>query len=214
MTKQELEQMFAEIRIVINALENNRVELGKWIAELTQQENEMNTVKSETVDFGVMLPAPFVDYSVTEDGKVFSHKFGRVKELAQVRNSANYFNVNVVVESKKRYVTVHSLVALAFHGPRPQGNVIRHLDGNQFNNHKDNLAYGTQAENMQDAVRHGTVRFGENHHSAKLKDADIPDLRLMRERGFTYREIGEAFNISLSRAHVLCNKEWRFKKQS
>jgi hypothetical protein len=53
-------------------------------------------------------------------------------------------------------VTVHSMVMLAFVGPRPDGMDIRHLDGNPRNNHLANLCYGTRSENIYDSVRHGT----------------------------------------------------------
>lgn len=48
------------------------------------------------------------------------------------------------------------MVADAFIGPRPNGAVIRHLNGKANDNRPENLAYGTQAENVQDEVRHGT----------------------------------------------------------
>jgi hypothetical protein len=51
---------------------------------------------------------------------------------------------------------VHHLVALTFVGPRPEGADIRHLDGDSLHNCSSNLAYGTRAENIQDAVAHGT----------------------------------------------------------
>lgn len=51
---------------------------------------------------------------------------------------------------------MHVLVAAAWLGPRPDGLVIRHLDGNSRNNDVRNLAYGTPAENVRDTVRHGT----------------------------------------------------------
>lgn len=57
-------------------------------------------------------------------------------------------------ESKRR--TVHILVAEAFIGARPPGMQIRHLNGNAADCRLTNLAYGTQSENVQDSVRHGT----------------------------------------------------------
>ena len=51
--------------------------------------------------------------------------------------------------------TVHSLVALTFLGPRPEGMEVRHLDGNAQNNHVDNLAYGSRRENVLDVMRIG-----------------------------------------------------------
>lgn len=50
---------------------------------------------------------------------------------------------------------VHQLVALAFLGPCPPGQEVRHLDGDPLNNRADNLAYGTRTENILDVYRVG-----------------------------------------------------------
>jgi hypothetical protein len=50
---------------------------------------------------------------------------------------------------------IHVLVALAFIGPRPTGEYVRHLDDNPRNNCLENLAYGTPAENQADMARNG-----------------------------------------------------------
>lgn len=52
--------------------------------------------------------------------------------------------------------TVHQLVCEAFHGARPDGMEVRHLDGNPANNNASNLAWGNRSENELDKVRHGT----------------------------------------------------------
>lgn len=60
---------------------------------------------------------------------------------------------------KGKYTTkwVHSLVALAFLGERPEGmKHIRHLDGDSLNNCANNLIYSTASENFYDRRRHGT----------------------------------------------------------
>lgn len=56
----------------------------------------------------------------------------------------------------RRYI--HQLVMEAFVGPRPHGQLVRHLDDNPTNNHLQNLAYGTQTHNMQDALTNGRNR--------------------------------------------------------
>lgn len=50
---------------------------------------------------------------------------------------------------------VHHLVLRAFVGPQPDGTVVRHLDGDELNNARSNLEYGTPRENVLDTVRHG-----------------------------------------------------------
>ncbi|BCK58409.1 hypothetical protein NWFMUON74_61810 [Nocardia wallacei] len=48
------------------------------------------------------------------------------------------------------------MVADAFHGVRPPGKVVRHLNGNSHDDRPENLAYGTDAENSADSLKHGT----------------------------------------------------------
>jgi hypothetical protein len=55
---------------------------------------------------------------------------------------------------------VHVLVAAAFLGPCPDGQEVRHLDGDKLNNCLDNLIYGTRSENNLDTVRHGHHKKG------------------------------------------------------
>lgn len=45
--------------------------------------------------------------------------------------------------------TIHSLIAEAFLGPRPEGYDIDHIDGDKSNNHPSNLEYVTHKENMR-----------------------------------------------------------------
>jgi hypothetical protein len=51
---------------------------------------------------------------------------------------------------------VHTLVAEAFIGPRPDGREVRHINGDGRDNRAENLAWGTHSENELDKVRHGT----------------------------------------------------------
>ena len=44
------------------------------------------------------------------------------------------------------------MVAEYFIGPRPEGYVIDHIDGNYLNNKADNLRYVTQKENMNNEI--------------------------------------------------------------
>lgn len=85
-----------------------------------------------------------------------------VSDLGQIRvgckfpkpQVGRYGHLRVRVEG--RAYSVHCLVLEAYLGPRPEGLVARHLDGNPGNNSWTNLVWGTQSENMLDAVAHGT----------------------------------------------------------
>lgn len=95
-------------------------------------------------------------YSITDDGRVWSDLSGRW--LKPFQNSPGYLIVRPCVDGRNVTRTVHSLVLLAFEGPRPADKPhIRHLDGNPANNTVGNLKYGTALENAQDRDRHGTT---------------------------------------------------------
>lgn len=78
--------------------------------------------------------------------------------------------------------TIHSLVAEAFLGKKPDGLEIRHLNGIPWDNTVQNLAYGTPKENRADAVIHGSMsRRREGSHggfkTTKLTEKDIAEIR-------------------------------------
>jgi hypothetical protein len=73
------------------------------------------------------------------------------------RAQMKYPMVNLWAGNKQHAKYVHALVLEAFVGPRPQKHDVCHFDGSKDNNRLSNLRWGTRKENMQDAVRHGTV---------------------------------------------------------
>ncbi len=87
-------------------------------------------------------------YQVSDTGLVRSlRRGGRVLSTGM---SGAYQNTTLSVGATKRTFTLHSLVASAFKGPRPQGYVVRHKDGDKLNNRASNLLYGTPMENNHD----------------------------------------------------------------
>lgn len=74
---------------------------------------------------------------------------------------------------------VHSLVALAFIGPRPDGHDVAHLNGDGGDNRLENLAYATRSDNNKHMVHHGR------------RQLSVTQVRAIREkaaRGFAYGE--------------------------
>lgn len=84
-----------------------------------------------------------------------------------------YLSKNAVATSRH----IHFLVASAFLGPRPDGNEIRHLNGDNNDNRIANLAYGTKSDNMLDAVRHGTHGEAKKTHCIRGHKLEDPNLR-------------------------------------
>lgn len=101
-------------------------------------------------------------YEVSEEGDVRSvdridvrgwRRRGRT--LRPSRDGCGYRQV-VLCNGRRHNRKVHVLVCEAWHGPRPSGLQVRHLDGDQLNNVPGNLRWGTGSENVRDAIQHGT----------------------------------------------------------
>lgn len=108
-------------------------------------------------------------YEAHYDGRVASVKHGPHRILKpQAWRGTRYFRVSLYDGSgKAQSCYVHTLILSAFAGPRPEGLVTRHLDGNPANNARSNLAYGTYSENQQDSIRHGTHAKSSQTHCAQ-----------------------------------------------
>jgi hypothetical protein len=90
-----------------------------------------------------MRPIPgFPGYQVTSDGRVWSDVSG--KFLKTSPDARGYFQVNLYREKRPTHILVHTLVLIAFVGPRPSGMECRHLNDNPQDNGLDNLRWGTR----------------------------------------------------------------------
>jgi hypothetical protein len=68
--------------------------------------------------------------------------------------------------------TVHSLVALAFHGPRPEGLDVAHGNCVKTDNRPSNLRYCTRSENLLDSVVLGQrIGFSYPWHQLSVGEA-------------------------------------------
>jgi hypothetical protein len=92
-------------------------------------------------------------YEVSSMGRVRVTATGQIRALQESRD---HLRVSLYLRGRQT-VWVHQLVAEAFIGPRPDGQEVRHLDGNGLNNRLENLAYGSHQENMLDRRAHGTA---------------------------------------------------------
>lgn len=72
--------------------------------------------------------------------------------------------------------TVHSIVAAAFIGPRPDGMTINHRDGDKGNNRVGNLEYCTMRENIMHGLSHG-LSAPPRSSISKLTEHDVRIIR-------------------------------------
>src|SRR5690554_3945556 len=115
----------------------------------------------------------FKDYEASRDGRIRSvtrevlyKKNGVLKSkkfkgriLKPCPNKDGYLVVSLCAR-KGRNVSkyVHELIAITFHGPRPEGMQILHGNDIKKDNRAANLRYGTKFENYLDAVKNGRTK--------------------------------------------------------
>jgi len=95
-------------------------------------------------------------YYVSNFGQVKSitkgKKGGKEKILKGRQSGKGYLSVRI----NEKNMPIHTLVAYAFLGSRPEGLEIDHIDRNKLNNRANNLRYVTSSENKQNTFSYRT----------------------------------------------------------
>lgn len=131
-------------------------------------------------------------YQVSDHGRVRSVdryvrlvtlQAGETKRLARGKilrpgRSGPFGHVTVAL-GKGNSQCVHSLVALAFIGPRPKDQDVAHLNGDGGDNRLANLAYASRRENNLHMAGHGRLR---------LSVEQVRAIRRRSARGFAFGE--------------------------
>lgn len=125
-----------------------------------------------------------------------------------------YLAVRIRADQEEKFKTrsVHLLVLLAFHGPRPPMHEGAHNDGNPSNNRPSNLRYATRQENEADKAIHGTkfAAQGEKNGQAKLSERDVQIIRSQLFEGATQAQLAIRFGVDQSAiSNIARGKNWR-----
>ncbi len=142
-------------------------------------------------------------YEVSNSGRVRSYK-KRIgvgywgvsdkpqKIISPSSNSAGYFGVILRKDNKSKRFFIGALVLAAFVGPKPDGLEVHYLDGDNSNNHLDNLKYATRKE--IEAAR--AARFRE-HGRGRFNEDDVLYIRTsIAERTITPNELADLFDVN------------------
>ena len=146
------------------------------------------------------IPGYEGEYMVSSHGRVYSVE-RRVRLVAHGVETTrrvpprflkpgkiNRFGHVSVALGKGNSQCVHTLVLLAFVGPRPTGMEACHLDTDATNNRLCNLAWGTKRENMLDCALNGKV------------DIPFTTVQYVRKSKLSGRELSKLLGIS--KAHI------------
>jgi hypothetical protein len=143
--------------------------------------------------------------------------FGRVKSLPRVKckgiirkpkiDKFGYHRMFLSKNGVSKDFAVHRLVMAAFVGECPNGQEVRHLDGNPSNNHLSNLTYGTKKENQADRLLHGTSNRGQRSGLAKLTEEDVLNIRHLFETGIRKTKLSEMFGVSFRNIDKIVKRE-------
>lgn len=157
-------------------------------------------------------------YEVSDLGRVRSlpradapnKKTAQGRVLSDRCRKGKYQAVHLYKLGKCQTPYVHHLVLLAFVGPRPNGAVGCHNNGNRLDNRSENLRWDSPLGNARDAAVHGTIRLGSRNPSAKLIEEDVVRIREMILFGANRREVENVFRISKRRADcIVARGTWR-----
>lgn len=142
----------------------------------------------------------FPRYKISSFGKVIGP---RGKQRKVQLNNAGYRQLHLFENGRQVVLFVHQQVLIAFVGPRPEGCIARHLDGNRENNCRWNLAWGTPKENAQDAIRHGVFSGKHVGRPKKLTPIQRQEICASTERA---SELARKYRISRATVYNICKE--------
>ncbi|MEA3250130.1 MAG: NUMOD4 domain-containing protein [Pseudomonadota bacterium] len=158
-------------------------------------------------------------YEVSNTGLVRSldriDSIGRRRKggLLAPRMSKGYGSVVLHKDGVRYNWKIHALVLHVFVGPRPDGAVCRHLNGNQSDNNVCNLAYGTQMDNVHDMISHGTMSKLKSSDCWKtnLSDMDVEAIRRKyAETKCTQELLCKEYGLTQSSmSEIILGKTWK-----
>jgi hypothetical protein len=189
--------------------------VNEWIAWEGRDREYDSAFRRAVLSAGVGLHTPafvpvpdFPGYLVSSAGHVWSRwergRWCRMTtlwhELKAPPDNHGYLQLNLSdpLSGRRKHFKVHQLVMLVFRGPKSDGLLVRHRNGNQLDNRLCNLAYGTYAENAADTVGHGRTNRGERCHAAKLTASDIVEIRRRSGAGELQKALAAEYGVATS----------------
>lgn len=148
-------------------------------------------------------------YHITDDGRLFSIKQGRVwRELKpDLSNGYNRFALFDEKGLEKKFFA-HTLVLMAYAEAAQEGMLVcRHLDGNRQNNKISNLTWGTHKQNSDDMILHGRSQRGAKNHNTILNEESVHEIFFLIADGFSFEKIAKMYKCSATNISNIAYRE-------
>jgi uncharacterized protein (DUF433 family) len=138
-------------------------------------------------------------YAFRSDGEVISYWKDQPTILKGGTDKDGYRKFVLIDDmGGRRYVRRASLICAAFHGPRPKGHEVRHIDGSRQNDAPLNLAWATHRENCADKATHGTSQRGKRNGNAKITETQAKRVLERLAAGDSVSQIAKDLGVSRS----------------
>ena len=129
---------------------------------------------------------------------------------AEWRSRQGYLVLSVMVNGKRISTGAHRLVWMAANGQIPEGQTINHINGVKDDNRIANLDLATMSEQRNHAIavlnvdrRHPK---GSLHPKTKLTEADVLEIRRLRQAGWMVKEIAAKYEMKTRAISAICNR--------
>jgi hypothetical protein len=176
-------------------------------------------ITTDVPEYIFSLIPGFENYAADSVGSIWSLNYrggGLLKRLSAPLGSNGYHTVPLYKDGKRLNKSVHTLIALAFIGERPEGLDVCHNNGNKTDNRLDNIRYDTRAGNAADRKVHGTENSGSSHGQAVLEENKIVEIRNRYATGkviqagrVTQKQLADEFGVSRQTINYIINyKAW------
>jgi hypothetical protein len=150
-------------------------------------------------------------YRVTKDGNLLNPKGDKIGSI----NNHGYERTTIKINSKDVVIKTHRLQAHQKYGDKlyEDGIVVRHLNGNALDNSWDNIATGTQVENLKDIpLKQRQLNALQSSHKRIKHPKEFVD-KLKEEYKVlkSYAKLSRKFNLSYDTTYYLINQRKVFK---
>lgn len=160
-------------------------------------------------------------YEVSNLGRIRSYRpingKGPLKESPRLlaltgRDKDGYVQVCLRKENKDFYRRVHTYVAEAFLGCKPDDSYqVCHNNGDRTDNRVNNIRWGTAKDNSVDREKHNKTVKGVDHHGVKLTEKDIIQIRELYSTGeYFQKELARIYDVTQTTINgIVTGKQWK-----